>query len=388
MFTLSLRLFLIVLALALAACASKPVKVSEPDIVAQPLTPQKQPHKKVAKPKLKPIPKPLIGLALVNSLLAPELVDRSAWAEDIYTAFKSINIPVNKENVCAVLAEIEQESSFQAEPVVYGLKTIVRRELEAARQKYLIPRWVMERSFELKSPDGRSYKERIEALKTESDIDRLFEDMISEIPFGKKMFASYNPVRTGGPMQVSWDFAHEYVANRSYPYPIKNSLRNELFSRKGGLYFGVAYLLDYPTSYSSMLFRFADFNAGIYSSRNAAFQNAVSSLSKVRLVKDGDLLRYREGVALQDPSQTMRAILSVSARLNMDRTEIFHDLLLEKTSAFERSRLFKKIFTIAASLPRELIPEIELRGPKLSRKLTTSMYVEQVARRYNKCLKK
>jgi len=390
MFTLSLRLFLLVFALAFAGCASKPAKVSKPDIVIQPSAPATQVHKKIAKPKLKPIPKPkpVIGLALVNSLLASKLADRSAWADDIYAAFRVINIPVNKKNVCAVLAEIEQESSFQVDPLVFGLNHIVRRELEAGRQKYLIPQWVMEHSLEVTSPDGRSYNERIAALKTESDVDRFFEDMISEIPFGEKLFADYSPVRTGGPMQVSWSFAHAYVANRPYPYPIKTSLRNELFSRKGGLFFGVAYLLDYPASYTSMRFRFADFNAGIYSSRNAAFQNAVSSLSGTLLVTDGDLLRYRDGVAQETPSLTMRAILSISARLNMDQTEIFRDLLLEKTPAFEQSRLFKKIFTMAASLPSELIPEIELRGPKLSRKLTTAMYVEQVARRYDKCLKK
>ncbi|MDX8400038.1 MAG: DUF1615 domain-containing protein [Gallionellaceae bacterium] len=386
MFTLSLRLFLILFALVLAGCASKPVKISEPDIVTQPSAPQKQVHKKVAKPK--PKPKPLIGLALVNSLLAPKLVDRSAWAEDVFAAFRVINIPVSKENVCAVLAEIGQESSFQVEPVVYGLKTIIRRELDAGRKKYLIPQWIMEHSLEVKSPDGRSYNERIAALKTESDVDRFFEDMISEIPFGEKLFADYNPVRTGGPMQVSWSFAHAYVEKRPYPYPIKRSLRNELFSRKGGLFFGVAYLLDYPASYTNMLFRFADFNSGIYSSRNAAFQDAVSFLSGTRLVTDGDLLRYRNGVAQETPSLTMRALLSISARLNMDQTEIFSDLLLEKKPAFEQSRLFKKIFTIASTLPRELIPNIELRGPKLSRKLTTAMYVEQVVRRYDKCLKK
>jgi hypothetical protein len=294
----------------------------------------------------------------------------------------------NKENLCAVIAEIEQESSFQAEPVVFGLSKIVRRELEARRDKYSVPRWIMDKSLEMKSPDGRSYNERINVLKTENDVNRLYEDMISDIPFGQKLFAEYNPVRTGGPMQVSLSFANAYLANRPYPYAVSGSVRNELFTRKGGLFFGIAYLLDYPAHYESMTFRFADFNSGLYSSRNAAFQNAVRSLTGASLTADGDLLRYKDGVALEESSQTMQALVSISSRLNMDSAGIFRDLLLEKSSAFEQSQLYTKVFALAQTMPRAVIPEIVLKGPKLSRKLTTAMYAKQVEGRYRNCLKK
>ncbi len=371
-----------IFALVLVGCSSSPAKNTVVVIPKpSPAPPRKAPVKPVPKPK------PLTGLPLINSLLPPKLADRNGWAVDIFAAFGAIKVAATKENVCAVVAEIEQESSFQVEPVIPGLSQIVRRELDARRERYRIPQWLMDSSLDMQSPNGRTYSQRINTLKTENEVNGLYQDMISEIPFGKDMFADYNPVHTGGPMQVSVMFANGYAATKSYPYGINGSLRNELFTRKGGLFFGVAYLLDYPANYENMAFRFADFNAGIYSSRNAAFQNTLSTLSGIALDTDGDLLRYKDGVALEG-SRTMQALLAISPRLNMDKAEIYRDLLLEKSPAFEQSPLYKKLFSLAPAMPRACVPEIVLSSPKFSRKLTTVMYAKQVDGRYRRCLKK
>jgi len=384
--SISQLLLAVIFALVLAGCASEPPKVVE-KIVAKPqppsVTPKKTPPVKVA-----PLPKPLTGPELVGSLLPSGLEDRNGWTADIVAAFEALHINPSRENVCAVLAEIGQESSFQSDPAVPGLGKIVRRELEARWDSYGIPRWIMDKSLAMSSPTGQTYSARIDALRTENDVNDLYEDMISEIPMGEELFADYNPVRTCGPMQVNASFANSYAAKRGYPFAYDGSLRKALFTRKGGLYFGVAYLLDYPAGYDSMRFRFADYHAGRYSSRNAAFQQSVSSLSGVPLSRDGDLLLYADGVILEKPSRTMRALLSIAPTLGMGRKEILRDLQLEKNAAFEQSLLYRRVYALASSMPRAVVPEIVITGPKFTRRLTTASYVRRVNGLYGDCLKK
>lgn len=345
------------------------------------------PSREGASAARKPVtPKPLTGAELVDRLLPSSLDDRSGWTADIVSAFDAVGVAQSRENICAVLAEIAQESAFQAEPVVPGLRKIVRRELDARRKRYRIPKWLMNKSLAMRSPDGRSYDQRIDALKTENDVNDLFQDMISQIPLGKTFLADYNPVHTGGPMQVNIEFADDYAA--SHPFKHRGSVRDALFTRHGGLYFGVAYLFDYPADYDRMRYRFADYNAGRYSSRNAAFQRAVSAVSGIRLQPDGDLLLYRRGVAQRTPSRTMQALLAIASRLKMDDDAIVRDLALEKSAAFERTRLYARVYALAPRMRRASVPGIEVRSVKFTRKLSTAAYAARVNARYRSCLKR
>lgn len=319
------------------------------------------------------------------------IADRAGWARDYRAGFKALGIKPSPENVCAALAVTEQESSFNADPPVAGLPGIVRGELRQRAERYHVPTWMLDASLALTSPDGRAYGQRIDALRTENDLNRLYDDLISQVPLGKTLLADYNPVRTGGPMQVSLKFAEKQVRENAYPYRYAGSLRDELFTRRGGLYFGVAYLLDYPARYDRMLYRFADFNAGRYASRNAAFQKAVSLLAGQPLDGDGDLLRYAGGDVADEPSQTLLATRQLAGRLQMTVGQIEADLRQEKTPGFERTQLFTRVFALVKAqtgqvLPPNVLPEIRLKSPKIHNGLTTARFAQRVNQRYRACL--
>ena len=327
-------------------------------------------------------------------LLPSGISDARGWGEDIAVAFKTLNIEPSIENQCAAIAVIAQESSFQATPTVQGLAHIIRNELEKRRAQYHIPKAVLEAALSVKSPDGRSYDSRIAGLRTENDLNRLYDDMLSELPLGKTLFASRNPIRTGGPMQVSVAFAEQFHQESHIPYPYGDgtSVRDEVFSRKGGVFFGIAYLLGYPVKYDQMIYRFADYNAGRYSSRNTGFQKTLIEVSGNHLALDGDLLRYDDEGKPRPGSETQTILTDLRAELGLSEAEIREDLSREKTPDFERTKLYSRLEALALRKGRTPIrpalPEIRLISPKITSGLTTQGFARKVESRYRQCLKR
>jgi hypothetical protein len=319
--------------------------------------------------------------------LPESTVDRNGWATDIHAAFAALQFDTSVRNICAALAVAAQESSFEADPAVPGLGKIAREEIDRRAERHHIPQLLVKGALLLKSPDGRSYGDRLDSVRTERELSLIFEDLIGSVPLGKQLFADANPVRTGGPMQVSILFAEQHAKDHRYPYPIGNSIRDEVFSRRGGLYFGIAHLLGYPVSYDQMLFRFADYNAGFYASRNAAFQKAVSLASGIPLALDGDLIRYDDS----EIGATERAARTLAQRIGLSDPDIHRALEQGESIDFERTELYRGVFALAdqaahAPQPRALLPRIALESPKITRKLTTEWFANRVEQRYRTCL--
>ncbi|MFD2111829.1 DUF1615 domain-containing protein [Thiorhodococcus fuscus] len=381
------------LAIALAGCSGTPVAPERQGgaapVVRAPVVESKpRPPSRPQAPPRTPEEHYARVLELAERLLPPDLRDRSGWAGDIATSMTALSIPALPRKVCAVAAVIEQESGWRADPVVPDLGGIARREMERKLGRYLIPGAVLDLALRKTSSNGQTYAERIAHLRTERELSELYDEMISEVPQGPRLFGDMNPVHTGGPMQVSVAFAEQTMRERRYPWRNAGSAREEVFSRRGGVYFGTAMLLDYPVSYNRMLYRFADFNAGRYASRNAAFQRLVAALTRIDLAPDGDLLRYADGKPA-GTSQTERAVRAVEG-LGMDERAIRRDLLQEKSFAFERTKLYRRVRELAERrglpTPEASVPDIALESPKITRKLTTRWFAERVEGRYRRCL--
>src|SRR6185436_13054968 len=126
------------------------------------------------------------GPALVEELLPARLADRRAWAEDMYAAMTALRVEPTAENVCAVVAVIEQESSFRVDPSIPGLPAMARRELDKRRELAGIPKVIADSALKLVSSDGRTYEQRLDSASTERQLSDLFEDFAGRVPLGKR----------------------------------------------------------------------------------------------------------------------------------------------------------------------------------------------------------
>lgn len=356
----ALKRFSLLALLVLAGCSSQPEK--------------KLPERRPADVKTQ-----------IKQLLPAHVSDRQGWSDDIFVAFNAQQIDPSVSNLCAVIAVTDQESTFNANASVPGLPKIAWGEIDRRASQLHIPAFVVRTALRIPSPNGKSYTERLDHVSSEKELSAIFDDFINIVPMGQRLFGNLNPIRTGGPMQVSIDFAEAQA--KGYPYAVDGSIRREVFTRRGGLYFGTRHLLGYPANYSQPLYRFADFNAGFYASRNAAFQAAVSRLTGIKLALDGDLIIYGSDAA----GSTEKAVRTLGKRLDMSDSAIRRALEKGDSLAFEKTELWESVFALADKsagkrLPREMLPGIKLESPKITRNLTTAWFAQRVDSRYQRCL--
>ncbi len=340
----------------------------------------------------------------VAKLIPGHVRNPAGWAEDILRVFSALSFQPSPPNVCSVLAIIQQESGFQANPTVQGMRQVI---LNSLKKKYgKLGKVAVEKLLDVKTPgEKKSLWNKLMAAKTEYDVDRVFRDyvvyqkvnhpgLINMAAYTGKAFGvddldQLNPITTIGSMQVSVKYSKE----QSKASDIGEwKTREFLYTRYGGVYFGIRRLLGYQTSYIDPIYRFADYNLGMYASRNAALQYQLSSLIGYKLALDGDLLRYlKNGTADSDESESEKAILVFAKRFApwLDKRTIHNDLYLEKSPNFEYTKTYlaiKHAYAVTyGTPPYASLPVVEITGPKIKSKFTTALYAKAVNAKYQRC---
>lgn len=358
--------------------------------------------------KTAPPPAPRVSIDATARAIPSTVKDRRGWAEDVIAALDAIGKTPARQPVCAVLALIEQESDFDANPTVPNLARIVDAKLdELGRKLGPFGRPALDRVLQAKAPGySESFAQRLKKVKTEKDVDVVFRDLVAyyratyprtvataEVAtaiFGRDV-DDWNPITTAGSMQVSVRFAAELGRQRGLT---REQVRDVLYTRPGGVAFGTARLFAYEAGYERLLYRFADYNAGMYASRNAALQEQLATLVGRPLTPDGDFLAYdQSGAVLDVDTKSLAALLAFRKTFAPEIAErtVRRDVQKEKILDFESTQTYRAIKRVFQSRQGEApayarLPAVTLKSPKLSQARTTAWFAQSVERRWRACL--
>lgn len=344
----------------------------------------------------------------VAKLIPTRVKDRASWAKDIVAITDELKIPQDSQNMCTIIAVVDQESNFVADPVVPGLGAKAVKEINIRLQEKLGERMAgyFETMLKTKPTPDDNYLDQIKKVRTERELDQLYREMFKFYSqqyhvslltgaaklVGQDVAENFNPITTLGSMQVHIHYAR---AHKRSMMGI-DSLRDNLYTQNGGLYYGIHRLMMYKTEYSKPLYRFADYNSGVYSSRNASFQQMIEKITGKDLDLDGDLLIYnKDGDARLEKSTTEQVLVDYFASLPNapSISRVRGDLSKEKLQEFEQTETYQFIKTLykektGKDAPYAIMPEVVISGPKLNRDYNTNWFAERVNGRYTQCMQR
>ncbi|QOW47935.1 DUF1615 family protein [Acinetobacter piscicola] len=352
----------------------------------------------------------------IRKLIPNRVQNRESWAKDMFDISQELNIPTTKDNVCTMIAVVDQESNFVANPVVPGLgdkavKEVTTRLNEKFEDKLgeTIGGTVatyFEQVLKTQPTPEDNYLKQMRKVRTEKDLDVLYREIFAYMAkhyhvsaltgaaklVGQDIGEKMNPITTLGSMQVHINYAKDNKRSSMST----NELRDDLYTEYGSLYYGIHRLMLYPADYDKAIYRFADYNSGMYSSRNAAFQKMVDKLADADLALDGDLLSYdKNGNPRAATTTTEKTIISLFAKNNILVTprQLRNDLKKEKEKGFEKTQTYIAISKLYKEKTGKepmyaIMPEVVISGPKLSRDYNTNWYASRVNGRYETCMQR
>lgn len=341
----------------------------------------------------------------IASLIPTRVKNTQSWAADIAQIFDQLKISKTTKNICTAIAVIDQESNFAADPAVANLGNAalqaIDEKLEDKLGKNLAS--VFRTMLETRPDKNNNFIKQIKAVKTEKQLDELYQKIFDYFSTtykvnslaqitklsGQGIDERINPITTLGSMQVHIDYARSHRRiNMS-----DRELRQDLYTQFGGLYYGIHRLMLYQADYDQPIYRFADYNSGMYSSRNAAFQQRISTLTGEKLDIDGDLLLYKDGDPIIRKSQTEKVLVTLLAKADkpLNERQIRSDLKKEKSKSFEETATYRTInemFTKKTGRKPSyaIMPKVVISGPKLSQDYNTNWFATRVDKRYQTCM--
>jgi hypothetical protein len=294
-----------------------------------------------------------------------------SWLAGLNQAFYRLRVPCDDEDFLAqVLTTIQMESGVHRDPPLENrnLESFLDYRLATLRQKSLLAGWVIEDTALVRAlrkklqADTRSGRVRTEGQLVrylEGELRPWLEGYLGQyypVPDGLARRLSLrelgHPVQTLGPMQIGLRKALGNAKRRGEHMASVEQMEDALLSPASGvargILEGVAQLWRSYRLYRRLLpeveavrFAAADYNAGEFSSRNAAFQERVALLSGASLLLDGDLLVYAGGRPLARLSETEAAVRALG--LGLSPGQIHRDLLLEKEEEFGATTTARRV---------------------------------------------
>ena len=352
----------------------------------------------------------------IKKVIPARVNDRQSWAQDIFDIMQELSIPKTKQNVCSVVAVVDQESNFVADPTVPGLGEKAVQEITSRlKEKFeaklgetiggTVAEYFEDVLKNQPSPEN-NYMSQMRKVKTERELDLLYRQIFDYMSkhyhvsaltgaaklVGQDIGEKMNPITTLGSMQVHINYAKEHKRQSGNIA----ELRNDLYTQYGGLYYGIHRLMKYPADYDKAIYRFADYNSGMYSSRNAAFQRMLNAMTKTEISLDGDLLLYtKNGDIKATQSQTEKELIAIFAQNNILVTprQIRSDLKKEKEKKFEDTQTYLAVQKLYQNKTQKepiyaTMPQVVISGPKLSRDYNTNWFASRVNGRYETCMQR
>ena len=352
----------------------------------------------------------------IRKVIPTRVNDRESWSQDIFDIMQELSIPKTKQNVCSIVAVVDQESNFVADPTVPGLGAKAVEEINSRlKEKFeaklgekiggTVAGYFEDVLKNQPSPEN-NYMSQMRKVQTERELDLLYREIFDYMAqhyhvsaltgaaklVGQDIGEKLNPITTLGSMQVHINYAKEHKRKAGGIA----ELRNDLYTQYGGLYYGIHRLMEYPADYDEAIYRFADYNSGMYSSRNAAFQKMLGALTEAEISLDGDLLLYnKDGDVRSTQSQTEKELIAVFAQNNVLVTprQIRSDLKKEKEKKFEDTQTYLAVQKLYQKKTNKepmyaVMPQVVISGPKLSRDYNTNWFASRVNGRYEQCMQK